>query len=71
MTSLLMISSLFLIKSCRSIHKTASFIKKLLILVTLVALGGIGNAIEEAPWWNYEGSEYFNSLWDVCVNGFI
>ena len=71
MTSLLVISSTFLIQSCRSKQKTASFIVKLLILVSAVAISGIGNAIETAPWWRRHASSYYHSIWDVLIYGAI
>ena len=70
MTTLLVISSTFLIKQCCSKQKTASFITKLLILVTLVAISGILNAIRDAPLWN----NFEESLADIifcCSIGFV
>ena len=50
MTVLILISTSVLIHACKSKHKPASFIIKLLILVDCVAVSGLGAAMNEAPW---------------------
>jgi len=65
MGALAIISGMFLHAALKKGRKTASFIKKLLVLVLLVSIGGVMNAIHEAPWWKHQ--PYFNTVWAIIV----
>ena len=51
MFTLAIIAGYFLVKNCRSQHKIASFITKLLWLVEAVAITGLLNGVRSAPFW--------------------
>ena len=69
MMTLLLISTKFLVNSCRAEQKVARFIVKLLILVAVVSFSGIFDAFHESPWW--KESDYINSTTDIVFCALI
>lgn len=51
MSALAIISIIILHESLKPHRQTATFIKKLLMLIIAVSIGGVVNAVHEAPWW--------------------